>query len=82
MDGIFSISESSGVVVHKDSKWYGAWQDFKDNNQYVQKFFDLKAQYEESDHLLARSMRFVSDRMSQLFGKRYGLLFSCLIVPS
>ncbi|THD24915.1 Mitochondrial import inner membrane translocase [Fasciola hepatica] len=61
-------SESSGVVVHKDSKWYSAWQDFKDNNQYVQKFFDLKAQYEESDHLLARSIRFVSDRVSHLFG--------------
>ncbi|KER28406.1 hypothetical protein T265_04784 [Opisthorchis viverrini] len=64
-------SESSGVVLHKDSKWYGAWQDFKDNNQYVQKFFDLKAQYEESEHLLVRSMRFVTDRLSQLFGIRY-----------
>ncbi|KAG5452684.1 Mitochondrial import inner membrane translocase subunit TIM44 [Clonorchis sinensis] len=61
-------SESSGVVLHKDSKWYGAWQDFKDNNQYVQKFFDLKAQYEESEHLLVRSVRFVTDRLSQLFG--------------
>ncbi|KAF5398202.1 Mitochondrial import inner membrane translocase [Paragonimus heterotremus] len=61
-------SESSGVVLHKDSKWYGAWQDFKDTNQYVQKFFDLKAQYRESEHLFARSMRFVTDRLSNIFG--------------
>ncbi|CAH8524123.1 unnamed protein product [Dicrocoelium dendriticum] len=61
------LLESSGVVLHKDSKWLNAWQDFKDNNQYVQKFFDLKAQYEESEHVLARSMRFLSDRASQLF---------------
>ncbi|KAF8566697.1 hypothetical protein P879_05065 [Paragonimus westermani] len=61
-------SESSGMVLHKDSKWYGAWQDFKDTNQYVQKFFDLKAQYRESEHLFARSMRFVTDRLSNIFG--------------
>ncbi|XP_018651859.1 putative mitochondrial import inner membrane translocase subunit tim44 [Schistosoma mansoni] len=61
-------SESSGVVVHKDSKWFTAWQDFKENNQYVQRFFDLKAHYEESDHLVIRSLRFVTDRLSNLFG--------------
>ncbi|CAH8573079.1 unnamed protein product [Schistosoma margrebowiei] len=61
-------SESSGVVVHKDSKWFTAWQDFKENNQYVQRFFDLKAHYEESDHLVIRSLRFVTDKLSNLFG--------------
>ncbi|RTG83022.1 mitochondrial import inner membrane translocase subunit TIM44 [Schistosoma bovis] len=72
-------SESSGVVVHKDSKWFTAWQDFKENNQYVQNkiseclklilgFFDLKAHYEESDHLVIRSLRFVTDKLSNIFG--------------
>uniref|UniRef100_A0A0X3PS95 Mitochondrial import inner membrane translocase subunit TIM44 n=2 Tax=Schistocephalus solidus TaxID=70667 RepID=A0A0X3PS95_SCHSO len=61
-------TESSGVVLHKDSKWLSAWDDFKDNNQYVQKFFDLKTRYEESDHLLVRSVRFVTDKISDLFG--------------
>ncbi|KAL7061901.1 hypothetical protein AAHC03_01204 [Spirometra sp. Aus1] len=61
-------TESSGVVLHKDSKWLSAWDDFKDNNQYVQKFFDLKTRYEESDHLLVRSFRFVTDKISDLFG--------------
>ncbi|VDQ05263.1 unnamed protein product [Trichobilharzia regenti] len=64
-----NFSETSGVVVHKDSKWVSAWQDFKENNQYVQRFFDLKAHYEESDHLVIRSVRFVTDRISGLFSK-------------
>ena len=28
-------SEDSGVVLHKDAKWFKAFQDFKENNQYV-----------------------------------------------
>ena len=32
----FLFSESSGIVLHKDSKWMAAWENFKDNNQYVQ----------------------------------------------
>lgn len=24
--------EAMGVVLHKDSKWYQQWKDFKDNN--------------------------------------------------
>lgn len=24
--------EALGVVLHKDSKWYQQWKDFKDNN--------------------------------------------------
>ena len=41
-------------------------------------FFDLKARYEESDHLLARSLRFVTDKITELFGK----LFSSLSSPA
>uniref|UniRef100_A0A5K3EPT9 Tim44 domain-containing protein n=1 Tax=Mesocestoides corti TaxID=53468 RepID=A0A5K3EPT9_MESCO len=63
-------TESSGVVLHKDSKWIAAWENFKDNNQYVQKFFDLKTRYEESDHLLVRSLRFVTDKISDLIGSK------------
>ncbi|EUB62109.1 Mitochondrial import inner membrane translocase subunit TIM44 [Echinococcus granulosus] len=63
-------TKSSGVVLHKDSKWVAAWENFKDTNQYVQKFFDLKARYEESDHFLARSLRFVTDKITELVGSR------------
>lgn len=26
------VREALGVVLHKDSKWYQQWKDFKDNN--------------------------------------------------
>lgn len=26
------VREAMGVVLHKDSKWYQQWKDFKDNN--------------------------------------------------
>ncbi|KAM3173520.1 hypothetical protein ACTXT7_012337 [Hymenolepis weldensis] len=63
-------TESSGIVLHKDSKWIDAWENFKDNNQYVQKFFDLKTKYEESDHLLVRSLRFISNKITDLVGSK------------
>ena len=31
----YYFSETVGVVLHKDSKWYQSWQNFRDNNQYV-----------------------------------------------
>ncbi|KAM7540062.1 hypothetical protein Aperf_G00000043769 [Anoplocephala perfoliata] len=63
-------TESSGIVLHKDSKWIAAWENFKDNNQYVQKFFDLRTKYEESDHLLVRSIRIISEKITDLVGSR------------
>ena len=29
------ISESIGMVMHKDSKWSKNWEEFKENNQFV-----------------------------------------------
>ncbi|XP_052100461.1 mitochondrial import inner membrane translocase subunit TIM44-like [Mytilus californianus] len=60
--------ESTGMVLHKDSKWYQSWQNFKDNNAYMNKVFDLKMKYDESDHLIVRGTRFFTDKMGQLFG--------------
>jgi import inner membrane translocase subunit TIM44 len=61
-------ADASGVVLHKDSQWFQSWQSFKDNNQFVHKLFDIKAKYEESDHLLARATRTFTDKLSELFG--------------
>ncbi|XP_064646315.1 mitochondrial import inner membrane translocase subunit TIM44-like [Lineus longissimus] len=60
--------ETIGMVLHKDSKWFESWQNFKDNNQYVNKMFDLKMKYDESDHVLIRATRTFTDKMSELFG--------------
>ena len=30
-----NFSEAQGVVLHKDSKWSQSWNNFKENNAYV-----------------------------------------------
>ena len=32
-------TESTGMVMHKDSRWSQNWQNFKDNNQYMHSEF-------------------------------------------
>ncbi|UXI16128.1 hypothetical protein NH340_JMT02071 [Sarcoptes scabiei] len=60
--------DATGVELHKDSKWFSSWQNFKDNNPYVHKIFDLKTRYDESDNPIVRASRLVTDKMSELFG--------------
>ncbi|KAL5004627.1 hypothetical protein ScPMuIL_018083 [Solemya velum] len=60
--------EATGVVLHKDSRWYQSWQNFKDNNQYVNKLFDLKMKYDESDNIAIRATRTFTDKLGYLFG--------------
>ncbi|ESO87597.1 hypothetical protein LOTGIDRAFT_127623 [Lottia gigantea] len=59
--------QSSGMVLHKDSKYYQSWQNFKDNNQYINKMFDLKMQYDESDNPVIRVSRNLTDKVGQVF---------------
>ncbi|XP_054030782.1 mitochondrial import inner membrane translocase subunit TIM44 [Dryobates pubescens] len=60
--------EAMGVVLHKDSKWYQQWKDFKDNNVVFNRFFAMKMRYDESDHALIRASRALTDRVSDLLG--------------
>ncbi|ELT96546.1 hypothetical protein CAPTEDRAFT_183511 [Capitella teleta] len=60
--------DTTGVVMHKDSKWNQSWQSFKDNNQVVNKLFDMKMKYDESDHVVVRLTRSFTDKMGDLFG--------------
>ena len=32
---LFVCRDVTGMVLHKDSKWYQQWQEFKDNNPVV-----------------------------------------------
>lgn len=61
-------NETVGVVLHKDSKWHQSWQNFKDNNEFINKVFDLKMKYDESDNVLVRGTRFFTDKLSSIFG--------------
>ncbi|XP_031137162.1 mitochondrial import inner membrane translocase subunit TIM44-like [Sander lucioperca] len=60
--------EDTGVVLHKDSKWYQQWKEFKDNNVVFNRFFEMKMKYDESDNALVRASRAVTDRVTGFLG--------------
>ncbi|XP_008331944.1 mitochondrial import inner membrane translocase subunit TIM44-like isoform X1 [Cynoglossus semilaevis] len=60
--------EAMGVVLHKDSKWYQQWKDFKDNNLVFNRFFEMKMKYDESDNVVIRASRAVTDRVTGFLG--------------
>lgn len=60
--------ESLGVELHKDSKWFQSWQSFKETNAYVNKIFDWKVKFDESDNPVVRASRVVTDKVSELIG--------------
>ncbi|KAF3858451.1 hypothetical protein F7725_011652 [Dissostichus mawsoni] len=60
--------EDMGVVLHKDSKWYQQWKDFKDNNVVFNRFFDIKMKYDESDNAVVRASRAVTDTVTGFLG--------------
>ncbi|XP_035224779.1 mitochondrial import inner membrane translocase subunit TIM44-like [Stegodyphus dumicola] len=60
--------EATGIELHKDSKWFQSWQNFRDNNQYVNKIFDWKMRYDESDNPVVRASRLLTDKVTDLFG--------------
>ncbi|XP_028162142.1 mitochondrial import inner membrane translocase subunit TIM44 [Ostrinia nubilalis] len=61
-------TETTGVELHRDSKFYQQWEDFKNNNQYINKVLDWKIKYEESDNPVVRASRFVTEKVGSLFG--------------
>ncbi|XP_029285577.1 mitochondrial import inner membrane translocase subunit TIM44 isoform X1 [Cottoperca gobio] len=60
--------EAMGVTLHKDSKWYQQWKDFKDNNMVFNRFFEMKMKYDESENSLVRASRAVTDKMTDIIG--------------
>ncbi|XP_066513151.1 mitochondrial import inner membrane translocase subunit TIM44-like isoform X1 [Hoplias malabaricus] len=66
---VFQANEdATGVVLHKDSKWFQQWKDFKDNNMVFNRFFEMKMKYDESDNALIRASRALTDKVSDIVG--------------
>ncbi|XP_042213333.1 mitochondrial import inner membrane translocase subunit TIM44-like [Homarus americanus] len=61
-------AEARGVTLHKDSQFANSWQNFKDNNPYVNRILVWKTKLDESDNPLVRSSMLVKDKVSELFG--------------
>ena len=60
--------DALGVELHKDSKFFQSWQDFKNNNPVMNKFVDYRVKYEESDNPVVRGARIVTDKVQDIFG--------------
>lgn len=61
-------TEDTGIELHKDSKFYQSWENFKNNNAYVNKVLDWKMQYEESENPVIRASRLLTDKVSDIMG--------------
>lgn len=54
--------------MHKDSKFFQSWENFKNNNAYVNKVLDWKMKYEESENPVIRASRLLTDKVSDVMG--------------
>jgi len=63
--------DATEMVMHKDSKFAQSWAQFKENNQYVNKMFEYKMKYDESDHLAVRMSRAVTEKVQTVFGSLF-----------
>lgn len=63
--------EALGVELHKDSKFYQSWENFKNNNAYVNKVLDWKMKYEESENPVIRASRLLTDKVSDVMGNLF-----------
>ncbi|XP_069699311.1 mitochondrial import inner membrane translocase subunit TIM44 [Periplaneta americana] len=61
-------TDATGMELHKDSRFYQSWQNFKDNNPYVNKVLDWKIKYDESDNPMIRASRLLTDKVSDIMG--------------
>jgi len=65
---ITADEESTGMELHKDSRFSQSWQNFKDNNPMMNKFTDYRVKFEESDSPVARGARLLTDKLGDVFG--------------
>lgn len=65
------VNAGANVVLHKDSKWKEAWDGFKTSNPMVQGVFSMRRRYEESDNAMANTARFLTDKLTDLFGPMF-----------
>ncbi|CAH1159741.1 unnamed protein product [Phaedon cochleariae] len=61
-------TDAMGVELHKDSKFYESWQNFKDNNAYVHKVMDWKLKYDESENPVIRASRALTEKVGDIMG--------------
>ncbi|XP_065174679.1 mitochondrial import inner membrane translocase subunit TIM44-like [Sycon ciliatum] len=61
-------TETKGVELHSSAKFSQQWENFKNNNRFINGMFDLKRQFDESESVGVRALRFVTDGVSNVVG--------------
>ncbi|KAK3878972.1 hypothetical protein Pcinc_016416 [Petrolisthes cinctipes] len=61
-------TEAQGVTLHRDSQFAQSWQNFKDNNPYINRVLVWKTRLDESDNPMVRASMLVKDKVTELFG--------------
>jgi len=68
-DRVFEANtDDLGVELHKDSKFYQSWENFKNNNAYVNKVLTWKIKYDESENPVIRASRLLTEKVSDVMG--------------
>jgi import inner membrane translocase subunit TIM44 len=57
------------VTLHKDAAWKEKWREFRDNSPVMQKMFEFKSTYNESENPLISTARSISDRIAGFFAE-------------
>ncbi|KAF2842483.1 TIM44 subunit of mitochondria import inner membrane translocase [Patellaria atrata CBS 101060] len=68
---IFEEDPNAGtnITLHKDAKWKESWRDFRDSNPVMQRLFNFKSTYAESENPLIITARSISDRVAGFFAE-------------
>jgi len=67
-ESIVADETTTGMELHKDSRFAQSWQNFKENNPVVNKFVDYRVKFEESDNPVLRGARMLTDKVQDIFG--------------
>lgn len=64
-------NDITGVELHRDYKFYQSWENFKNNNAYVNKVLDWKIKYEESENPIIKASRILTDKVTDVMGNMF-----------
>uniref|UniRef100_A0A182YCH0 Tim44 domain-containing protein n=1 Tax=Anopheles stephensi TaxID=30069 RepID=A0A182YCH0_ANOST len=64
-------AEATELDLHMDSKFYQAWETFKNNNQYVNTLLTWKMKYDQSVNPMIRASRLLTDKVSEVMGNLF-----------
>lgn len=64
-------ADAMDIELHKDSKFFESWENFKNNNAYVNKVLDWKIKYDESENPVIKASRLLTDKVSDIMGNMF-----------